>query len=54
MRLPNGRTVRIPYPKGVSDGYRVRLKGQSLDTGQTLYVDGGLWSQIPWPYSQGD
>jgi NAD(P)-dependent dehydrogenase (short-subunit alcohol dehydrogenase family) len=19
-------------------------------TGQTLYVDGGLWSQIPWPY----
>ena len=21
-------------------------------TGQTLYVDGGLWSQIPWPYGQ--
>ena len=20
-------------------------------TGQTLYVDGGLWSQAPWPYS---
>ena len=20
-------------------------------TGQTLYVDGGLWSQIPWPYA---
>jgi NAD(P)-dependent dehydrogenase (short-subunit alcohol dehydrogenase family) len=19
-------------------------------TGQTLYVDGGLWSQVPWPY----
>ena len=22
-------------------------------TGQTLYVDGGLWSQGPWPYSEG-
>jgi NAD(P)-dependent dehydrogenase (short-subunit alcohol dehydrogenase family) len=22
----------------------------SFITGQTLYVDGGLWSQIPWPY----
>jgi NAD(P)-dependent dehydrogenase (short-subunit alcohol dehydrogenase family) len=21
-------------------------------TGQTLYVDGGLWSQVPWPYEQ--
>ena len=21
-------------------------------TGQTLYVDGGLWSQVPWPYDQ--
>ena len=20
--------------------------------GQTLYVDGGLWSQVPWPFSQ--
>lgn len=20
-------------------------------TGQTLYVDGGLWSQVPWPYA---
>lgn len=22
----------------------------SFITGQTLYVDGGLWSQVPWPY----
>jgi len=21
-------------------------------TAQTLYVDGGLWSQVPWPYSE--
>ena len=20
-------------------------------TGQTVYVDGGLWSQAPWPYN---
>ena len=24
----------------------------SFITGQTLYVDGGLWSQVPWPYPQ--
>lgn len=23
-------------------------------TGQTLYVDGGLWSQIPWPYQNSE
>src|SRR6185369_3173931 len=23
-------------------------------TGQTLYVDGGLWSQVPWPYPTSD
>jgi 3-oxoacyl-[acyl-carrier protein] reductase len=22
-------------------------------TAQTLYVDGGLWSQVPWPYATG-
>jgi NAD(P)-dependent dehydrogenase (short-subunit alcohol dehydrogenase family) len=21
-------------------------------TGQTLYVDGGMWSQVPWPYGE--
>ena len=24
----------------------------SFITGQTLYVDGGLWSQVPWPYEK--
>lgn len=26
--------------------------GAKFVTGQTLYVDGGLWSQIPWPYEE--
>lgn len=25
--------------------------GAGFITGQTLYVDGGLWSQVPWPYN---
>lgn len=25
--------------------------GARFITGQTLYVDGGLWSQAPWPYT---
>lgn len=28
--------------------------GARFITGQTLYVDGGLWSQIPWPYRTSD
>jgi NAD(P)-dependent dehydrogenase (short-subunit alcohol dehydrogenase family) len=27
--------------------------GASFITGQTLYVDGGLWAQAPWPYVAG-
>jgi len=33
----------------------VRFLGSSeaeFVTAQTLYVDGGLWSQVPWPYSE--
>ena len=33
----------------------VRFFGSSESefvTGQTLYVDGGLWSQVPWPYDK--
>ena len=26
--------------------------GASFITGQTIYVDGGLWSQVPWPYEK--
>lgn len=25
--------------------------GAEFITGQTIYVDGGLWSQVPWPYA---
>jgi NAD(P)-dependent dehydrogenase (short-subunit alcohol dehydrogenase family) len=25
--------------------------GASFITGQTLFVDGGLWTQVPWPYA---
>ena len=32
----------------------VYLAGEKAEfvTGQTLYVDGGLWSQVPWPYDR--
>lgn len=26
-------------------------EGAEFITGQTLYVDGALWSQVPWPYA---
>lgn len=29
ITLPDGRRVRVPYPKGVRDGYRVRLRSRT-------------------------
>jgi NAD(P)-dependent dehydrogenase (short-subunit alcohol dehydrogenase family) len=42
---------RIGNVKDVADAV-VFMAGDKAGfiTGQTLYVDGGLWSQIPWPY----
>lgn len=42
---------RIGYVEDVANAV-VFLAGPGADfiTGQTLYVDGGLWSQIPWAY----
>ena len=42
---------RIGQVKDVADAV-VYMAGDSASfvTGQTLYVDGALWSQIPWPY----
>ncbi len=46
---------RIGYVEDVGAAV-VYLAGEtaSFITGQTLYIDGGLWSQIPWPYGRRD
>ena len=44
---------RIGHVEDVANA--VRFLGSSeaeFVTGQTLYVDGGLWSQVPWSYSE--
>lgn len=42
---------RIGYPKDIARSV-VFLAGDEADfvTGQTLYVDGGLWTKTHWPY----
>jgi len=42
---------RIGHVEDVANAV-VFLAGDKADfiTGQTLYVDGGLWSQVPWVY----
>jgi NAD(P)-dependent dehydrogenase (short-subunit alcohol dehydrogenase family) len=47
-RTPMGR---IGHVKDVADAV-VFFAGERAEfiTGQTLYVDGGLWSQVPWIY----
>ncbi len=44
---------RIGYVEDVANVV-VFLAGSRADfiTGQTLYVDGGLWSQVPWAYQK--
>lgn len=36
VALPDGRRVRIPYPRGVKDGYRVRLRDRSPGPATTV------------------
>ena len=44
---------RIGNVKDVADAVVFVASDQaSFITGQTLYVDGGLWSQVPWPYEK--
>lgn len=39
ITLPDGRRVRVPYPKGVKDGYRVRLRSRTqASAGGAIYV----------------
>jgi NAD(P)-dependent dehydrogenase (short-subunit alcohol dehydrogenase family) len=44
---------RIGHVEDVAKAVRF-LGGSEAEfiTGQTLYVDGGLWSQVPWSYDQ--
>jgi NAD(P)-dependent dehydrogenase (short-subunit alcohol dehydrogenase family) len=44
---------RIGYVEDVANAI-VFLAGARADfiTGQTLYVDGGMWSQVPWAYQK--
>ncbi len=43
---------RVGYPKDIARTV-VFLAGEEADfvTGQTLYVDGGLWTKSHWPYA---
>jgi NAD(P)-dependent dehydrogenase (short-subunit alcohol dehydrogenase family) len=47
-RTPMGR---IGYVEDVANAV-IFFAGERADfiTGETLYVDGGLWSQVPWIY----
>ena len=50
---------RVGYPEDVAHAVKFLASDEAaFVTGQVLYVDGGLWSQIPWPYGgeggQGD
>ena len=44
---------RVGYPQDVADAV-VFLAGEQAGfiSGQTLYVDGGLFSQVPWAYGE--
>lgn len=38
LSLPDGAKIRVPFPKGVADGYKVRLKRNSNGQNKELYV----------------
>ncbi|MBO6574522.1 MAG: J domain-containing protein [Rhodothermales bacterium] len=38
LTLPDGSKVRVPFPKGVADGYKVRLKRKVAGQQRELYV----------------
>lgn len=38
LTLPDGSKVRVPFPRGVADGYKVRLKRRVEDQQRELYV----------------
>ncbi|NNE68749.1 MAG: J domain-containing protein [Rhodothermales bacterium] len=38
LSLPDGAKIRVPFPKGVEDGYKVRLKRKSNGQTKELYV----------------
>ena len=43
---------RIGVPKDVGDAVVfLASEAASFITGQTIYVDGGLFTQAPWPYN---
>ena len=42
---------RIGYPRDIAAAVAFLVSPEaSFITGQTLYVDGGLYTQVPWPY----
>ncbi|MFT4604486.1 MAG: curved DNA-binding protein [Rhodothermales bacterium] len=38
LSLPDGAKVRVPFPKGIADGYKVRLKRKAGGQNKELYV----------------
>ncbi len=38
LSLPDGAKIRVPFPKGIADGYKVRLKRKANGQNRELYV----------------
>jgi len=42
---------RIGYPADIANMVvHLAAEASSFVTGQTIYVDGGLWTKTHWPY----